>query len=199
MVGPQDRLGVFYEQSYDAKLNDLRQSFRKIDAAPRCLGSTMFLWGYWSKQKPTYFSAFLSPGGTTKVAERELLITAMVDEFAKYWSGAYPPERAPVLEAISIEGHAADTDLTVTPGQRLRITARASDPDTPSDELTYRWWILDAKGRALGPPVDTQRPQVELAAPPASDAGHFLMAFVIAPDRRASGYTVPFMVRPAAE
>ena len=59
--GRKTSWGAFYEQSYDAKLSDLRQSFQHIDAAPHCLGSTMFLWGFWEKELPTYFQRV--PGG----------------------------------------------------------------------------------------------------------------------------------------
>lgn len=194
--GRKTSWGAYYEQSYDTKLKDLRQSFLKIDAAPRCLGSTMFLWGFWSKQKPTYFSAFLSPQGTRSDDEGALYITPMVDEFAKYWSGSYPAKRAPILQSIVFDSSDAQADVVLTTGRRFRVTAQATDSDTPHSQLTYRWWILDSRGRALGASVDTKKPQVELEAPDSIMEGYFLMAFVIAPDQRASGFTVPFMVKP---
>lgn len=198
--GRKTAWGVNYEQSYDTKLSDLRQSFVKIDAAPRCLGSTMFLWGAWNKQLPTYFSAFLSPDGAKKAADEALYITPMADEFAKYWSGKYPSERAPILQSIDIQSPDSEKDIVLTAGQTFRASAKADDPDTPAAKLTYRWWILDEKGKAVRPPIDTQEPRIELQAPlpgkqTVKEQGYYLMTFVIAPDQRASGYTVPFLVK----
>jgi hypothetical protein len=192
--GRKTAWGVFYEQSYAEKLSDLRQSFRKIDAAPRCLGSTMFLWGYWNQQKPTYFSAFLSPEGSRKIDEQALYLTPMVDEFAKYWSGKYPAERAPILEAIEIQAARSGDDVIFSAGQRFEVRAKASDPDTPSSQLSYRWWILDAQGKAVADATDTNEPRAEFIAPPPDEDGYYLMGYVIASDQRASGFTVPFMI-----
>jgi hypothetical protein len=187
--------GTNYEQSYDEKLNDLRKSFNKIDAAPRCLGSAMFLWGFWTKQKPTYFSAFLSPAGTRKAAtEDEYYITPMVDEFCRYWSGNYPSKRAPVLESIKIETGMLKSHVQVKAGEHFKVSAKASDPDTQSSELSYRWWILDKNGKSVVGPIDTTQPTVELEAPAAPATSYFVMAYVIAPDQRASGFTVPIMI-----
>jgi len=188
--------GAYYEQSYDAKIDDLQKSFQKIDSAPHCLGSTMFLWGFWAKQKPTYFSAFLSSEGMHKLEnENEYYITPMVDEFCRYWSGNYPAHRAPVLESIQIESGTGQQLAEVRAGERFKVSAKASDPDTQPSELSYRWWILDQNGKAVAGPVDTKQSVVELEAPTTPGTGCFIMAYVIAPDQRASGFTVPFMIK----
>jgi hypothetical protein len=193
--GRKTSWGEVYEQSYDAKLNDLRQSFDKIDAAPRCLGSTMFLWGSWTKQKPTYFSAFLNPLGThDRAAEKDLYMTPMAEEFCRYWSGHYPAQRAPILTRITIQGHNDQADPVVGAGELFHVTASATDPDTPTDDLHYRWWILDPGGKAVVGPINTTQPAVELKAPATPGTNYAVMAYVIAPDQRASGFTVPIKV-----
>jgi hypothetical protein len=192
--GRKTAWGAVYEQSYDAKLGDLRQSFEKIDAAPRCLGSTMFLWGYWTQQKPTYFSAFLSPDGTAgKVDEKDLYITPMAEEFCHYWSGKYPDQRGPILSKISI-GEPGDTgDAIVQVGRRFQVAAAASH-GTSASGLSYRWWILGRGGEAVAGPINTDHPAVELEAPQTPGENYDVMVFVIADDQHASGFTVPLKV-----
>jgi hypothetical protein len=192
--GRKTAWGVFYEQSYDAKLNDLRQSFAKIDAAPRCLGSTMFLWGYWSANElPTYFSAFLSPQLEAKkgIPDDQLLLTPMGDEFCRYWSGQYPKERAPILGRIQVAGVPEKSDVVVKAGAHLTVTATANDPDSPTTKLKYRWWILAKGGKPVAGPVDSDRPTAELAVPSAQGEHFFLLGLVMDPSNRASGFTLP--------
>ncbi len=194
--GRKTEWGVVYEQSYDAKLTDLRRSFQQIDASPRCLGSTMFLWGYWSKQKQTYFSAFLSPSGTTEeIDEKNLYITPMAEEFSYYWSGKYPPERGPVLTKLNIAGMNEKGDAVVEAGKRFEVTAVTASPDSSASELSYRWWILDENGKAVVGPIDTEQPSVELEAPAVSGKDDCVMAYVLTKTGRASGFTVPIKVQ----
>jgi hypothetical protein len=193
--GRKTSWGAFYEQAYDAKLDDLRQSFKKIDAAPLCLGSTMFLWGSWTQQKPTYFSAFLNPtGGEQVVEERDLYVTPMVEEFCNYWSGKYPAQRGPVLTKINVGGHQDRDDVILRTGEAFKVTATATAGDQPATQLQYRWWILDKKGSAVFGPLVTDKPTAELKAPNEAGTDYVVMVYVIAPDRRASGFTLPIKV-----
>jgi len=193
--GRKTAWGEIYEQSYDVKLDDLRKSFEKIDAAPRCLGSTMFLWGYWTQQKPTYFSAFLGPNCDAKtVNEDELYITPIAEEFCRYWSGEYPSQRGPILTKISVSGHRDQDDAIVSPGEHFEVSATATDPDSPMSTLRYRWWILNKDGKAVFGPADTERPTAKLKAPIQSGTNYVVMAYVLGPDKRASGFTLPIQV-----
>jgi hypothetical protein len=182
------------------KLDDLRKSFEKIDAAPRCLGSTMFLWGSWTQQKPTYFSAFLAPNGTDKkVADRDLYITPMAEEFCHYWSGKYPESRGPVLTNITITGKsgATKTDAIVRTDSKFKVTAAAATPNARAAKLAYRWWILDQAGAAVSGPVNTDKPAAELKAPGEAGSNYVVMVFVIEENKLASGFTVPLKVESA--
>jgi hypothetical protein len=194
--GRKTAWGVVYEQSYDVKLGDLRKSFESIDAAPRCLGSTMFLWGYWSQQIPTYFSAFLTPEGIGgKPDDQKLYITPMAEEFCHYWSGKYPAQRGPVLTKIGFADFPDKGDAIFQAGQRFTVTAAAQPGST--SKLSYRWWIVgDGKGVAVGP-INTDQPTVELEAPQTPGDKYDVMAFVIADDQLASGFTVPIKVEAA--
>jgi len=196
--GRKTAWGAFYEQSYDEKLDDLRKSFQRIDAAPRCLGSTMFLWGSWTQQLPTYFSAFLSPQGTAKkVDEEKLYTTPLAEEFCRYWSGKYPAERAPILTKVTVAGLDGTNDVIVQAGKSFKMTAAAVNPDMSHSKLQYRWWILNKHGEAVVGPIDTDEPNVALQAPKEPGTDYAVMTYVIGPDQRASGYTVPIKVEKA--
>lgn len=189
--------GVFYEQAYDAKLEDLRKSLAGIDAAPRCLGSTMFLWGYWRKGKefPTYFSAFLAPElDGRKVADNKLYVTPIAEEFARYWSGRYPEERAPVLTKIAFPAAGDAAHVTLPAGQKFTVAATVVEPAGITRPLRYRWWILDHSDKPVAGPFDTEQASIELTAPAAPGKDYFVLGYVIAADRWASGYSVPFKV-----
>lgn len=146
--GRKTACGQIYEQSYDQKLDDLRKSFEQINAAPHCLGSTMFLWGCWTQQDPTYFNAFLSPQGNVRdVDENKLYTTPMTGEFCHYWSGKYPKERAPILTKLEIVGLQGTRDSIVQAGENFKVTAAATNPVPSDSKLHYRWWILASAAR----------------------------------------------------
>ncbi len=194
--GRKSAWGEYYEQSYDAKLNDLRGSFQKIDAAPRCLGSTMFLWGSWTQEKPTYFSAFLTPQGHDKnVAEKDLYLTPMTEEFCHYWSGKYPPTRGPLLTKIKIDGQTNETEAVVLTGQSFKVTATATYPDARKSPLQFRWWILDKAGKTVSGPVNADQPTAEITAPKTPGTNYVVMGYVIGGGKLASGFTVPVLVK----
>ena len=194
--GRKTAWGEIYEQSYDAKLDDLRSSFKKIDAAPHCLGSTMFLWGNWAEQKPTYFSAFLSPQGNEKsIDEKELFATPMTEEFCHYWSGKYPQPRGPVLTKIKIDGQTNASDAVVLAGQPFKVTATATILDGRNSQLQFRWWILDKAGKTVSGPVNSDQPTVKISAPKAPGTNYVVMGYVIGGGKRASGFTVPIQVK----
>ncbi len=195
--GRKTAWGVNAEQPYPAKLDDLRKSFEQIDTAPRCLGSTMFLWGYWRKGKefPTYFSAFLAPDlATGKVADAKLLVTPIADEFRRYWSGEYPAERAPILTQIAISGRTEGRDTFVPAGQPIRATAQATDVTGNGRPLRYRWWVLDPQGKAVRGPLDTAQPSVEFPALDTAGQHYAVFVYVLAENRFASGFSLPFKV-----
>jgi hypothetical protein len=194
--GRKTAWGENYEQSYDQKLDDLRKSFQTIDAAPRCLGSTMFLWGCWTQQKPTYFSAFLSPQGSARnIDQKQLYTTPMSEEFCHYWSGKYPSERAPILTKISVGKLEGAGDSIVQAGESFKVTAIAASPGPSNSKLEYRWWILDKRGQTVAGPINTDEPSASLRAPKEPGTNYVVMAYVIAADSRASGFTVPIKVQ----
>jgi len=194
--GRKTAWGEFYEQSYDVKLEDLRNSFKKIDAAPRCLGSTMFLWGSESQEKPTYFCAFLRPqGGAKSLDAKALYQTPITEEFCHYWSGKYPQPRGPLLTKININGQTNESAAIVLSGQPFTVTATATNPDDRNSTLQFRWWILDQACKTVSGPVNSDQPTAEITAPEAPGTNYVVMGYVIGGGKRASGFTLPILVK----
>lgn len=91
----------------------------------QCLGTYAFLWG--SKQEATasWFGMFLPTGEKT--------IT--VDAVTKAWTGAWPENRAPVLEETDVPL----SGRTVAAGAEFRAVARYRDPE--GRPLDYVWEV----------------------------------------------------------
>ncbi len=193
--GKRTAWGQICEQNYPEKIQDLRNSFRIIDTAPRCLGSAVFYWGCWKLQKPTYFSTFLDPANVNpKEKANELFITPMAEEFCHYWSGQYPAERGPLLSRIVIDGLKNQKDAAVSAGQTFTITANASEPSDTDSDLTYRWWILGENGKTVAGPINSSTPNVHIKAPTEPGTNYVVMGYAIANNQHASGFTVPIKV-----
>ncbi len=195
--GRKTAWGVNYEQNYADKIEDVRKSLEHIDAAPRCLGSTMFLWGLWQKGKelPTYFSAFLSPEvGGQPVAEANLYVTPIADEFLRYWSGRYPAERAPILRSINIAGTEDSRDAVLPAGKTFQVTVSAMDPIASGRPLRYRWSMVDQNGKLVQETRETERPTAEFTAPAKPGQAYAMLVYVVAEKQFASGFSAPFKV-----
>jgi len=186
-----------YETTVDTKVKDLRQILKSIDNAPRCVGSTVFYWGMWFGQGPTYFSLMLGQDPAKGLPNKaEPLVTPMAGELSRYWSGKYPPKRAPVLTKLQINGKAFK-DVVLKTGESFTVTADARDPD--SKRLEYRCWIfqLPDKGRMpkkIAGPFKSDTGKIKIKSPDKSGSRYFLLCYVVDHEGGASGCTLPFKV-----
>jgi len=91
----------------------------------QCLGTYAFLWGTKQEATASWFGMFLPSGEKT--------IT--VDAVARAWTGHWPTNRAPVLEATDVP--LANRSLAA--GSTVNATARYRDPE--GKPLAYRWEV----------------------------------------------------------
>jgi hypothetical protein len=114
---------------------------RIMEDEGRCLGSYAFLWG--SKQEATasWFGILLPSGEKTPRA----------DALARAWTGAWPADRAPILET-------ADVPLAgkhVRPGETFQVRVAYRDPE--GAPLRYEWDVRqESTDRRTG--GDAERP-----------------------------------------
>jgi len=111
-----------------------------------CLGSYVFIWGNKQEETATWFGMML-PSGENLGA---------VDEMTKGWTGKYPANRAPILEAVTLS-----IGQEVGAKTRFRATAKATDPE--GDNLQIFWQVKEEStdkktggyAEAAPPSVDT--------------------------------------------
>jgi len=193
--------GVALDEPVTEKVADLRTCYAAIDASSLCLGSTVFLWGHATNDRPTYFSLLLDadPNGPPKGASFDrLMTTPQAEVMIEHFTGRPPTgNRAPVLSALEFDGGL--TSRLAAAGEPMTLRFQARDPD--DDPVTFTSWILDATARktarVAGPFAQTSDRHAVVPAPTAP--GSYLL-MVYATDGRggASASTLPFKV-PAAD
>ncbi len=133
---PKTTWGAPIEQSSLEKANVYRDRYVtaiRRDTA-RCLGSYVFLWGGKFEQTPTWFGMFVN--GTEA--------TPTVETMQWCWTGAYPANRAPMLQKATIEDKTAAQSVIVTRDSNLQVIVEAIDPD--GDPLTYEYVVQRENG-----------------------------------------------------
>jgi hypothetical protein len=189
--------GVALDEPVTSKVKDVRECYDAIDAAPSCLGSTIFTWGWFDVNRPTYFSLLLDPdpngpGDHTSVAR--FLMTPQAEVMAERFRGRpLTGNRAPVLSQLGFPKGARWT--TVTRGETLHVAFSADDPD--GDAVTFVGWILESASRSprrvAGP---YQQESANHAAIPAPEkpGEYLLMVYAIDGKGGGSASTLPFKV-----
>lgn len=149
-LGPWERpktpWGAALEQPSNEKAAFYAENYRASVAGQPgwCLGSYAFLWGDKQEETPTWFGMFLPNGEKT----------AAVDVISHAWTGKWPTQRAPEIQALRF----AQSGQAVNGGDPVAAEVRASDPN--GDPLTYRWElkreVMDKRYAGEG----EQRPEV---------------------------------------
>ena len=96
----------------------------------RCLGSYVFIWNSRQERTHTWYGMFLESG------ERTEAVIAM----QYLWTGCWPPNRAPRIEGLTVDGKTARDDVTLVGGTEHDAVVVVKDPDT--DPILLRWEIL---------------------------------------------------------
>jgi hypothetical protein len=131
---PRTAWGAPLEPTSEAKAHHYRESYEQavLGAAGMALGSYAFLWGHKMEGTGTWFGMFLADGART----------AAVDVMTELWSGRRVADRAPVVDALRIEGGAE-----VSPGEVISVRAAAADPEEGGIRL--RWALRPESGEYL--------------------------------------------------
>ena len=109
----------------------------------RCLGSYAFLWGHKQEATATWFGMFLPSG------ER----LGAVDAMTFVWTGRWPANRVPELNAFTTEAR----DAELAPGTRFTARLEATDPE--GDPLVVRWEVRsESADRRQGGDQETEPP-----------------------------------------
>ncbi|MDX1545770.1 MAG: glycoside hydrolase family 2 TIM barrel-domain containing protein [Rhodothermales bacterium] len=151
---PKTAWGVPIEQTSTEKAAMYRLRYERGIAADtsHCIGSYVFLWGQKQETTPTWYGIFTPGGYETEVS----------DVLQHLWTGSFPENRAPSMEALTLDGQ--DRFASVFTEAREKITFEAVVTDADGDALRYAWELLpestdiraggDAETRPDAVPID---------------------------------------------
>lgn len=190
--------GEAYDETVDQKVADLAACYDAIDRSSLCLGSTVFVWGHFRNNRPTYFSLLLDehPDGSGKNQPVEdLLITPQAELMVEHFKGEdWSGNRAPIITRI--EPASGARDITAAPDERVSIRLAATDPD--GDRITFRCWILDSKPsqpRTVAGPFESTSAGLSRFAAPGKSGDYLIMAYALDGRGGGSASTIPLAVR----
>lgn len=187
----KNEIQAFPELTSSAKSAAYRAAYEKNVIAKRgvCLGSYAFLWGQKQEVTATWFTLILADGSRL----------GAVDVLEEMWTGKAPQNRAPTIDALSIDGAAMGK-----PGSTLRAKLVAGDPD--QDKLAVEWTLRfdpemygsggdheDAPAELAGAIVSSSADGAEVKLP--AEGGLYRL-FAVVRDGRGSAAVanVPFRV-----
>jgi exo-beta-1,3-glucanase (GH17 family) len=121
--------GVPHETTSSQKAGLISRGYHEIfpKFGSQMIGSYVFLWGQKQERTPTWFGLLLESGEATEA----------VDVMQHAWTGSWPENRAPQVEAIRLDGRNYDADVVLAAGQVVTASIVVHDPD--ADSLSYRW------------------------------------------------------------
>ncbi len=121
--------GTSVEVHSSDKADTFRRGYRDI-LAPldgQLLGSYAFYWGQKQERTPTWFGMLTEDGNLTEA----------VDVMQHAWTGEWPENRTPRVEAMLLDGKTATDSVTLAPGETYEAVFEVRDPD--GGAVTYRW------------------------------------------------------------
>lgn len=121
---PKNDWGAPLEPTSTEKAAFYRRSYERgvLGAPELALGSYVFIWGFKMEATPTWYGMFLRDGAPL----------AAVDVMTELWSGIPPPDLAPKVEPLIVEG-----ESQLDPGEKVRVRAVITDPE--GQAIRVRW------------------------------------------------------------
>ncbi len=96
---------------------------------PNLLGIFPFYWGDKQEQSATWHGMLLADGTRLGV----------VDVLGELWTGKPPLNRAPLIEAVHLEGDSVGSEARLPVGSSRQVSVSATDPD--GDPLRFVWMV----------------------------------------------------------
>jgi hypothetical protein len=193
---PKTAWGAPIEESSARKAQGLLQRYREFILADpaHCLGSFVFLWGQKQERTPTWYGMFLSSGEPT----------AAVDAMQTLWTGRAPEHPAPHVDALQLDGRAAEHDVVVAPRAALR--AKVGAHSATGQALRFEWALREeSRATSIGGDPEALPPRVPLRIDTSEDAvaefqaprrpGHYRLFVTVRDAQGKAGHAnLPFRV-----
>lgn len=151
---PSTSWGREIEENSTLKADGLRDRLKKgftEDTSGRNMGGFAFVWGQKQERTPTWYGMFNKDGKAT----------AVVDELTLYWSGAYPSNRAPAVNSMTLDGKVGTDNIALQPNKAYASKVVALDYE--GDPLNYKWELMkEVDVRSQGGAHEVEPDYVEL-------------------------------------
>lgn len=165
------------------------------DSIHQAIGYYAFEWGQKQERTPTWYGMFNKSGATS----------SRIDELTKWWSDAYPANRAPLVDSIKLNNRAAIDNIYLTSGAEYSTQVYYSDPE--EDSLTFEWEVLEeVKTKSQGGAFEKQPTVIPIAIlsnengyltfiAPKVEGEYRLFSYVYDPDGKVGNANIPFFVK----
>ncbi len=196
--GPKTEWGREIEEASGVKATAVMNRIQKgivSDTSGLCLGGYAFIWGQKQERTPTWYGMFLKSGEAGPV----------VDELTRYWSGAYPENRAPQVDSLKINNKNAVDNIYLKPGAQYTAEVFTTDPNT--DLLSFKWVLLkEVAERSQGGAREIEPDSIQLNIisdsesrltfiAPKEEGEYRLFSYVFDGKGKAGYANVPFFVK----
>ncbi len=127
----KNKWGVPIEETSTEKANVYQKRHEEVIAKdPFCLGGYSFLWTHGRQERThTWYNLFYDKGEPTEA----------IDVLQRLWSGKWPQNRAPQIEALYLDAKRLGEDILLEKGKIYQAKVQAKDPN--NDLLSYEWEI----------------------------------------------------------
>ena len=161
------------------------------------IGSYAFLWGQKQERTPTWFGMLTEAGEETET----------VDVMHKLWTGNWPANRTPRVDAIRLDEKSYEDSVVLEAGKSYEASFDVFDHD--GDSLTFRWEVKpESESTKSGGDREERLPSLEglLSDPGApettltvNDPGKYrLFAYAYDGNGHAAHANIPFLVQDRA-
>ena len=157
------------------------------------LGSYAFYWGQKQERTPTWFGMLTEDGDLTEA----------VDAMQYAWTGTWPENRTPRVQAMLLDGRSAQGSIRLVAAQEYEAFFDVRDPD--DDAVTYRWELkTESRATTGGGDYEGRIPNLEgylsdpgaaktvLSAP--APGKYRLFAYASDEQGRVAHANIPFLV-----
>jgi len=186
-----------YEHLGPAKAFEVGKCYDAIHSSPLCLGSTIFTWGHFRVNRPTYFSLLLNEHPDAGENSGDSMLTPQAEVMADVFGGAIPGgNRPPLLTGLETVG--GGSEAHVAPGETFEVRLAGEDPDGGSPTLFC--WLLDSSRKrswAVGRRIDADADGIARITAPMKEGPYLVMAYAVDGAGGASASTLPVLVEGA--
>ncbi len=189
--------GAPVELTSSEKADVIARAWREVLGAfpGQLIGSYIFYWGQKQERTPTWFGLLLESGEETEAA----------DVMQHAWTGAWPANRTPRVNALRLDGRESRDSVTLVAGRSYEAVFDVVDPE--GDSLRFRWEVKRESDATQGggdferriPSLDGMLgdPRSATTAITVMKPGRYrLFAYAFDGQGHAAHANIPFLVEP---